>query len=103
VEDQGEAETDEQRIFYLHLFMKFGQWREEPFVKAHSNQEENECGWKQGEKRIDMIEGEEPEGGISSKHQQLPVGDIQHLHHPEDKGKPYGCQPIKASHKNTEN
>jgi len=35
VEDQGESETNEQRIFYLHLFMKSGQRREETFVKAH--------------------------------------------------------------------
>jgi hypothetical protein len=103
MEDQGEAETNEQRIFYLHLFMKSGQGREETFVKTHPDQEENEGGWKQREKRIDMIEGEEPESRISPQHQQLTVGDIQHPHHPEDEGKPYGCQAIKASDEDAKN
>ena len=50
-----------------------------------------------------MIEGEEPESRISPQHQQLTVGDIQHLHHPEDEGKPYGCQAIKASNEDAKN
>ena len=37
------------------------------------------------------------------QHQQLTVGDIQHLHHPEDEGKPYGCQAIKASNEDAKN
>jgi hypothetical protein len=83
--------------------MKSGQGREKTFVKAHPYQEENEGGWKQGEKRIDMIEGEEPESRISPQHQQLTMGDIQHLHHPEDQGKPHCRKPIKAPDEDAEN
>ena len=50
-----------------------------------------------------MIDGKEPEGHISSQHEQLAVGDIQHLHHPEDQGEAYGGQPIKATDEDAKN
>ena len=49
-----------------------------------------------------MIEREKPEGRVSSQHQQLAVGDIQHLHHPEDERKPNCRKAVKASDEDAE-
>ena len=49
------------------------------------NKEESRAD-RNGEKRIQTVEGVEPEGGEHAEHQKIAVGEIDNIHDPPDEG-----------------
>src|SRR5436189_74972 len=102
LERQRQPEADEEGVLDTRLLGCAHDPPEERPVEDDAGDERGGDDDRERREGVESPEREEPEGAVAAEHDQLAVGDVEHLEDAEDQGEAGGGEPVEPAEEEPE-
>src|SRR5207247_2634710 len=102
LERQRQPEADEEGVLDTRLLGRAHDPPEERPVEDDAGDERGGDDDRERREGVESPEREEPEGAVAAEHDQLAVGDVEHLEDAEDQGEAGGGEPVEPAEEEPE-